>query len=133
MAGSGPALVTYLARSLADFARGAGFDATDEAALTSQVLRGTAEVPAEVLAEPGVTPESLYRRASTPHGTTAQGIATLREQASNLVGVVTSTCPMRSPRPPRRRIGTGGTGGGRAGGGTRGVRGRGPAGPGSGR
>ncbi|WP_432215646.1 pyrroline-5-carboxylate reductase dimerization domain-containing protein [Streptomyces seoulensis] len=125
--------MAHLARSFTDFARGAGLDATDAAVLTSQVLRGTAEVPAE----PGVTPGSLYRRASTPRGTTAQGIATLREQASSLVWVVTSTCTMRSPRPPRpprRRIGTGGTGGdGRAGGGTRGVRGRGPTGPGSGR
>ncbi|WP_329018421.1 pyrroline-5-carboxylate reductase family protein [Streptomyces sp. NBC_01601] len=75
VAGSGPALVAYLAQSFTDFARGAGFDAPDAAVLTSQVLRGTAEV----LAEPGVTPESLYREASTPHGTTARGIATLRE------------------------------------------------------
>ncbi|MFF0384092.1 pyrroline-5-carboxylate reductase family protein [Streptomyces sp. NPDC004286] len=75
VAGSGPALVAYLAQSFTEFALGAGFDAADALLLTSQVLRGTADV----LAEPGVTPESLYQQASTPNGTTAEGIATLRE------------------------------------------------------
>ncbi|MFF7966575.1 pyrroline-5-carboxylate reductase family protein [Streptomyces sp. NPDC007903] len=75
VAGSGPALVAYLAQSFTDFARGAGFGTRDALLLTSQVLRGTADV----LAQPGVTPESLYQQASTPHGTTAEGIATLRE------------------------------------------------------
>ncbi|MGW4227044.1 pyrroline-5-carboxylate reductase family protein [Streptomyces bauhiniae] len=75
VAGSGPALVAYLAQSFTDFARGAGFSPDDALLLTTQVLRGTADV----LAEPGVTPQSLYQQASTPHGTTAEGIATLRE------------------------------------------------------
>ncbi|MFI8348035.1 pyrroline-5-carboxylate reductase family protein [Streptomyces sp. NPDC085596] len=75
LVGSGPALVAYLAQSFMGFARGSGFAAADALVLTSQVLRGTADL----LTEPGVTPESLYRQASTPHGTTAEGIATLRE------------------------------------------------------
>ncbi|MFF7381565.1 pyrroline-5-carboxylate reductase dimerization domain-containing protein [Streptomyces griseoluteus] len=75
VAGSGPALVAYLAQSFADFSRAAGFAPADALLLTSQVLRGTADV----LSEPGATPESLYRQASTPNGTTAAGIATLRE------------------------------------------------------
>ncbi|MGA5647856.1 pyrroline-5-carboxylate reductase family protein [Streptomyces seoulensis] len=75
VAGSGPALVAYLAQSFTDFARGAGFTPDDALLLTTQVLRGTADV----LAEPAVTPQSLYQQASTPNGTTAEGIATLRE------------------------------------------------------
>ncbi|MEU9924344.1 pyrroline-5-carboxylate reductase [Streptomyces griseoluteus] len=75
LTGSGPALVAHLAQSFTDFARAAGFDADDALLLTSQVLRGTADL----LSEPGVTPESLYRQASTLYGTITQGIATLRE------------------------------------------------------
>lgn len=75
VAGSGPALVAYLARSFTNFAQASGFTPEDALLLTSQVLRGTADV----LSEPGVTPESLYQQASTPNGTTAEGIATLRE------------------------------------------------------
>jgi pyrroline-5-carboxylate reductase len=75
LAGSGPALVAYLAQSFTDFARAAGFDADGALLLTSQVLRGTADL----LSEPGVTPESLYQQAGTPNGATTEGIATLRE------------------------------------------------------
>ncbi|MEU6477303.1 pyrroline-5-carboxylate reductase dimerization domain-containing protein [Streptomyces sp. NPDC047017] len=75
VAGSGPALVAYLTQAFTDYARQAGFDDADARVPACQVLRGTADV----LEGTGTGPEALYRRASTPHGTTEQGIACLRE------------------------------------------------------
>ncbi|MEU6503284.1 pyrroline-5-carboxylate reductase family protein [Streptomyces californicus] len=75
LVGSGPALVAYVAKGFTDYAEQAGFDAAGSLRLTCQVLRGTAD-----LLEAGNTgPEELYGRASTPGGTTEQGIARLGE------------------------------------------------------
>ncbi|MFD7448849.1 pyrroline-5-carboxylate reductase [Kitasatospora sp. NPDC059827] len=87
LCGGGPAFVAHIAGAFIDFAVTAGFDRAQARSMTTQVLRGTAEL----LDSTEHSPEELCRQVMTPGGTTEQGIFHFQELGlqSVLVGGLT--------------------------------------------
>ncbi len=75
LCGGGPAFVSYIADSFCQFATSRGFTEQDALLMTTQVLRGTAEL----IAASGRPPMQLCQEVMTPQGTTERGIATFEE------------------------------------------------------
>ncbi|TKC98180.1 pyrroline-5-carboxylate reductase [Polyangium fumosum] len=70
LCGGGPAFVAYIADAMQAFATSVGFDAPSAVLMTTQVLRGTAEL-IETTGKPAM---QICREVMTPQGTTERGI-----------------------------------------------------------
>ena len=75
LCGGGPAFIAHIAGSFIDFAVKAGFDRGQARLMTTQVLRGTADL----MDVTGREPEEMCRQVMTPGGTTEQGIFHFRD------------------------------------------------------
>ncbi len=71
LCGGGPAFVAYFADAMQAFATSVGFDPPSAALMTTQILRGTAEL-IEATGKPAM---QICREVMTPQGTTERGIA----------------------------------------------------------
>jgi pyrroline-5-carboxylate reductase len=70
LCGGGPAFVAYFADAMHSFAHHAGFDIPSVVLMTTQVLRGTADL----IEATGKTPMQICQEVMTPQGTTERGI-----------------------------------------------------------
>lgn len=77
VSGSGPAYVFYLAEAMAAGGVAGGLDAETARTLTTQTILGAAKL----LAGSDVDATELRRRVTSPHGTTAEAIATFDERS----------------------------------------------------
>ena len=70
LCGGGPAFVAYFADAMSSFASHVGFDMPSAILMTTQVLRGAADL----IETTGKTPMQVCQEVMTPQGTTEQGI-----------------------------------------------------------
>jgi pyrroline-5-carboxylate reductase len=70
LCGGGPAFVAYFADAMSSFASHVGFDTSSAVLMTTQVLRGAADL----IEATGKTPMQVCQEVMTPQGTTEQGI-----------------------------------------------------------
>jgi pyrroline-5-carboxylate reductase len=75
LCGGGPAFVAFFAGVMQAFATGAGFDPGSAARITTQILRGAAEL----IEATGKPPVQICREVMTPQGTTERGIRHLTD------------------------------------------------------
>ena len=83
--GGGPAFVAYFADAIHSFASDSGFDMPSAVLMTTQILRGTADL----IEATSKTPMQICQEVMTPQGTTEQGIWHFDE--NNLKSIVQSS------------------------------------------